>query len=259
MEYTVGDLAKRCGLTVRALHHYEKLGLLTPSGRSEAGYRLYNEADVLRLHRLLAYRHSGLALKQIGVLLEAENPPLLEVLNRHIAEVERNLGRQQRLLRALKSVAERAAQNEAGGSEPGVSEHLLATMGMMQRYEKYFNEDDFARLERRRVALGPEALRASEAEWPALIKAVHEEMARGTEPASARVRALVARWQALMAQFTGDDAEVRAKFQTMWANEPLMQRDTGVTPELIAYLRASAGAASSTQPMKRQPKEDPQS
>ncbi|MCV2354623.1 MerR family transcriptional regulator [Paucibacter sp. B2R-40] len=252
MEYTVGDLAKRCGLTVRALHHYEKLGLLKPSGRSEAGYRLYNEADVLRLHRLLAYRHSGLALKQIGVLLEAENPPLLEVLSRHIAEVERNLGRQQRLLRALKSVAERAAQVEAraseagvsdvGVEEPDVSEHLLATMGMMQRYEKYFNEDDFARLEARRIALGTEALQASEAEWPALIRAVHEEMARGTDPASARVRALVARWQALMAQFTGDDAEVRAKFQTMWANEPLMQRDTGVTPELIAYLRASVAS-----------------
>ncbi|MCV2359667.1 MerR family transcriptional regulator [Paucibacter sp. TC2R-5] len=244
MEYTVGDLAKRCGLTVRALHHYEKLGLLTPSGRSEAGYRLYNDADVLRLHRLLAYRQSGLALKDIAPLLDAESPPLVEVLTRHIADVELQLQRQQRLLRALRHVAECAALPEG---EAGVTEHLLATMGMMRRYEKYFSEADLARLEGRRVELGAEALRASEAEWPALIKAVHKEMARGTDPASARVRALVTRWQALMAQFTGDDAEVRAKFQTMWANEPAMQRDTGVTPELIAYLRASAASAAKTE------------
>uniref|UniRef100_UPI0013D38749 MerR family DNA-binding transcriptional regulator n=1 Tax=Raoultella planticola TaxID=575 RepID=UPI0013D38749 len=49
-DYTVGELAKRAGLTVRTLHHYEELGLLNPSGRSDAGYRRYSEADVLRLH-----------------------------------------------------------------------------------------------------------------------------------------------------------------------------------------------------------------
>jgi DNA-binding transcriptional MerR regulator len=238
MEYTVGDLTKRCGLTVRALHHYEKLGLLRPSGRSEAGYRLYNDADVLRLHRLLAYRHSGLALKDIGPLLDAENPPLLEVLTRHIAVVEAGLRRQQRLLSVLQRVAERAAQDEAG-----VTEHLLVSMGMMRNYERYFSEADLRRLDGRRAALGEDGVRAGEAEWPALIAAVRLEMTRGSDPASARVRALAARWIALVAQFTGDDSEVKAKFQTMWASEPALQRDTGVTPEMIAFLRAAASAS----------------
>jgi DNA-binding transcriptional MerR regulator len=46
----VGDLARRTGLTVRTLHHYDEVGLLKPSGRSDAGYRLYSQADVQRLH-----------------------------------------------------------------------------------------------------------------------------------------------------------------------------------------------------------------
>jgi DNA-binding transcriptional MerR regulator len=65
----IGELAKRTGLTVRALHHYDAIGLLSPSARSDAGYRLYNEADIARLHRILALRRFGLALADIGTTL----------------------------------------------------------------------------------------------------------------------------------------------------------------------------------------------
>lgn len=65
----IGELAKRTGLTVRALHHYDAIGLLSPSARSEAGYRLYNEADIARLHRILALRRFGWRLPTSGQLL----------------------------------------------------------------------------------------------------------------------------------------------------------------------------------------------
>ena len=61
----VGELAKRTGLTVRTLHHYESIGLLTPSGRTEAGYRLYAAADVARLGQIVGLRQLGLALDEI--------------------------------------------------------------------------------------------------------------------------------------------------------------------------------------------------
>ena len=66
----VGELAQRTGLTVRALHHYDEIGLLKPSGRSEAGYRLYSQADVQRLHAIQTMRQMGLALNDITQLLE---------------------------------------------------------------------------------------------------------------------------------------------------------------------------------------------
>ena len=65
----VGELARRAGLTVRTLHHYDEIGLLQPSGRSASGYRLYSQADVQRLHAIQTLRHLGLALADIAGLL----------------------------------------------------------------------------------------------------------------------------------------------------------------------------------------------
>lgn len=69
----VGELAKRAGLTVRTLHHYEQTGLLTPSARSEAGYRLYNLSAVQRLHMIKALAQAGLTLATIKDYLDRQN------------------------------------------------------------------------------------------------------------------------------------------------------------------------------------------
>lgn len=242
--YSVGELAQRSGLTVRALHHYEKLGLLRPSARSEAGYRLYSEADVLRLHRLLALRETGLALKDIGPLLDSENPPLREVLARQIAALQTQMQQQQQLLDALQHVA-RQAQAPASALSPSqeLIEHLLFAMSIMRMQHKYFSPEDLDALARRKADMGEEQLLAAEAEWPDLIRSVQLEMQRATPPGSPRVLALALRWQALVQQFVGQNEGLRDKISTMYAQEPDLQRHTGVTPELIGYLRSTLLAA----------------
>lgn len=70
MAYTVGELAQRTGVTVRTLHHYEQIGLVTPSARSAAGYRLYEDRDVQRLQQVLTLRELGFALHEIAVLIQ---------------------------------------------------------------------------------------------------------------------------------------------------------------------------------------------
>ena len=82
--YGVGDVAAMAGVTVRALHHYDEIGLLVPSERSDAGYRLYSVADVERLARIMAYRACGVGLPDIGALLDATEPLRNETLRRHI-------------------------------------------------------------------------------------------------------------------------------------------------------------------------------
>ncbi|MEJ6001160.1 MerR family transcriptional regulator [Paucibacter soli] len=246
MEYTVGELAKRAGLTVRALHHYEKLGLLLPSGRSEAGYRLYNEADVQRLHRVLALRHSGLALKDIAALLQQENPPLREVLERQIAEVELQLQRQQRLLKALKTVAARAHASEQG--EGGLSEHLLTVMSLMRLFEQYFSEQELQALSKRRAAMGEARVRDIELAWHNLIREVQASMDAGVPAASPAVLDLALRWRALAQQFVGEQGQLRAKVQAMYEKEAGLQRETGVTPAMIAYLRQAIASQDEKNP-----------
>ena len=75
----VGELAKRAGLTVRTLHHYEQTGLLTPSARSEAGYRLYNLSAVQRLHMIKALARAWLELFQSYA---GTRPPTLQKFRR---------------------------------------------------------------------------------------------------------------------------------------------------------------------------------
>ena len=69
MSLTVGQMAEVAGVTVRTLHHYDALGLLTPDARSEAGYRLYDDADCERLQEILFYRELGFGLEEINAIL----------------------------------------------------------------------------------------------------------------------------------------------------------------------------------------------
>jgi MerR family transcriptional regulator, thiopeptide resistance regulator len=75
VSYTVGQLAALAHVTVRALHHYDAIGLLTPSARTAAGYRRYNERDLERLQQLLFYRELGFPLDQIAALLDGDTEP----------------------------------------------------------------------------------------------------------------------------------------------------------------------------------------
>ncbi len=69
MSLTVGKMAELAGVTVRTLHHYDALGLLTPDARSAAGYRLYEDADCERLQEILFYRELGFGLEDISRML----------------------------------------------------------------------------------------------------------------------------------------------------------------------------------------------
>ncbi|GAA2709407.1 MerR family transcriptional regulator [Micromonospora olivasterospora] len=70
MAWTVGRVAKAAGVTVRTLHHYDEIGLLSPSGRSPAGYRRYDDADLERLQLIRYYRELGFPLEEIATILD---------------------------------------------------------------------------------------------------------------------------------------------------------------------------------------------
>ncbi len=102
--WRVGQLAEATGVTVRSLHHYDEIGLLVPSERTTGGHRLYGEADVQRLYRILALRRLGFALSEIEAVLDADRPDLRETVRRHLAQVERDLAQQRRLRQRLAEI-----------------------------------------------------------------------------------------------------------------------------------------------------------
>jgi MerR family transcriptional regulator, thiopeptide resistance regulator len=70
--WKIGELARRTGLTVRTLHHYDEIGLLSPVERSGGGHRVYGEADVQRLYRIVSLRSLGFPLEAIAAALDAD-------------------------------------------------------------------------------------------------------------------------------------------------------------------------------------------
>lgn len=104
MDYTVGQAARLGGVSVRTLHHYERIGLLTPSARSLSDYRLYDDADLARLTRILYYRELGFPLSEIAELLatpDADATALAEHLDRQHRLLTDRLARVQAMITAI--------------------------------------------------------------------------------------------------------------------------------------------------------------
>lgn len=240
MDYSVGQLAKRAGLTVRTLHHYEALGLLRPSGRSESGYRRYGEADVLRLHRLLALRDAGLPLKDIAPLLDGEAPrALADVLQAQIEQIEAQLLAQETLLQTLRNAARRLAQHGHDGDDGDALQVLLDAMQIRRVHERWFSPEQMRALRQRWETLPVAQRDKVEMEWPHLVEQARAAMDAGLDPAAPEVQALVRRWLALQRQFVNMAPGMEDTMRRMYAAEPELARQSGVTPELIAYMRLS--------------------
>lgn len=80
----VGELAKQTSVSVRTLHYYDQIGLLVPSHRTEAGYRLYGEADIIRLQQIVSLRQIGFSLEQIQSCLEQQEFSPHHVVQLHL-------------------------------------------------------------------------------------------------------------------------------------------------------------------------------
>ena len=125
-----GELARATGLTIRALHHYDELGLLVPSARTQAGHRLNDQEDVRRLYRIVALRRLSLPLEEVATVLEDESISLADTVRRHLERVECDLERQERLRRRLAQIL--AALDRS--AEPTVDEFIdvLEVMAMAE-------------------------------------------------------------------------------------------------------------------------------
>jgi DNA-binding transcriptional MerR regulator len=82
MSYSAGEVARLSGVSVRTLHHYDEIGLLSPSGRTRAGYRQYGPDDLARLQQILCYRALGFDLRNIATLLDDPRVDTVEHLRR---------------------------------------------------------------------------------------------------------------------------------------------------------------------------------
>lgn len=147
--YTVTDLANFSGVSVRALHHYDHLGLLSPAERMEGGKRVYNRESLYQLQQILFYKEAGFSLQEIGELL-LESPD--DKIARLKQQKNRILDKRWRMDRLLNTI------------ESTINE-LKNQNGMMNEQELYagFSKEETAEM-RKEVAerWGPDTLEESE-------------------------------------------------------------------------------------------------
>ncbi|MFC9786807.1 MerR family transcriptional regulator [Rhodococcus sp. NPDC127528] len=103
---TVGEVARLVGVSVRTLHHYDEIGLVTPSGRTPSGYRSYSGPDVERLHRVLTYRELGFPLEEIATLLDDPSVDALAHLRRQRELLAQRIDRLHRMAAAVEKMME---------------------------------------------------------------------------------------------------------------------------------------------------------
>ena len=239
--WKVGELARRTGLSVRTLHHYDEIGLLSPSHRTPSGHRQYAEGDVARLQQIVSLRSLGLPLEEIRGALDRRGLSLAEVVRLHAARLREQLDMQRRLVERLEAVA--AGLDRAEGVS---AEELIRTMEMIKMHEKYYTPEQMEQIKARGEAYGPERIRQFEAEWAQLIADVQAEMDRGTDPADPRVQEMARRWTELVSAFTGGDPGIARAVGRMWQEEEQIHGiDTANMRRLGEYIGRAQGASQS--------------
>ena len=244
-EIRVGELARRTGLTVRTLHHWEEVGLLAPSRRTSSGHRLYGGEAIGRILRIRTLRGLGLGLEEIREALTSGTGTLEGVLRAQKEQIESQMS----LLRKLGDRLDRILQRLDDGKEME-DEELLQTMEVMTKIERHFTAEQLAALAAREKVLGADAIREAELEWPRLIARVREEMRKGTDPASAEGQELARRWGALVEAFSGGDKAIEASLGNMYRDNPDIAAGQGLDPEIFQYIGRAfkAGFRSSQAP-----------
>jgi MerR family transcriptional regulator, thiopeptide resistance regulator len=224
--WKIGELAAATGLTVRTLHHYDEIGLLVPSERTQAGYRLYGEHDVRRLYEIRALRDLGIPLSEIPDALDGD---VRATLARHLQRVEQDLQRQRRLQSLLQRIL------DAGETASG--ENYMEAIEAMTMFEKYYTADQLEQIDERRRSFSDEEQDQFHRDWDELIAAAKAEKAKGTDPSDPRMQDIATRWRELIDLFTGGDEAILGGLKTMFQEEGPEKASRGaLDSELMAYV-----------------------
>lgn len=235
----VGELARRSGITVRTLHHYGHIGLLTPSDQSAAGHRLYTAEDAERLQRIVSLKSLGFSLEEIGDMLGGGEYPAERVLKMHAERLRARIEEDTRLLENLTYIL-----NRLGNRETVTADEFIQITREIVMFEKHYTPEQMETIKRRAAEVGQERIEASQREWMDLIAKVREAMDRGLSPGDEPVLGYARKWRSLVDEFTGGDKGIEASLARMYREEPAALEMSGnsMDPAMFDYIGKAMAA-----------------
>jgi DNA-binding transcriptional MerR regulator len=222
--YQTSQFAKKASVTVRTLRFYDRVGLLQPSARTSAGYRLYTDADFFRLQQILALKFLGFALEEIRYYLQVGPTSLKEALALQRAMMLEKRGQIERVIQAI---TDAEALLNGNGHDWEAMLRVIRVMHMEQTDDwrkKYFTDEQLKQMEDLSKQSYSESARQKLAEWgkdwseadqeraTQQWAALHAELKRlvagNQDPTGPEARALAWRWMDMVQGFTRGDPEV---------------------------------------------------
>lgn len=239
-QHTVGTIARMTGVSVRTLHHYDEIGLVVPSGRTSAGYRVYDDADVERLHQVLTYRELGFPLEQIATLLDDPSADAMahleeqrKLLSERIDRLHRMVAAVEDMMNSKKQGVQLTAEEQAeifGDDWPG-EEYA------QEAEERWGGTDAWKQSKQREASFTKDDWKAIKAETDALEAALADGLARGSAPGSDEANALAERHRASIEKFYDCSYEMQVCLAQMYvADERFTKHYDDVAPGLAQYV-----------------------
>jgi DNA-binding transcriptional MerR regulator len=244
--YTVSQLAKMAGVTVRTLHHYDQIGLLTPAGRTEsgsgrsAGYRLYGEAELLRLQQILFFKELDMPLDQIRQILDDPGFDQVEALAHHRGMLQGRMERLARLLNTIDRTLDRLTEEDMTLTDEELYEGFSTEQ--IERYKReareMYDPDLVAESERRVKGMSREKWKAVQAQGRDVTVAIADLMDR--DPGDPEVQAQVAGHHAWIENFYPCSAEIYRGLAQGYVEHPEFRAFyEKVRPGLAEFLSAA--------------------
>ncbi|MCA0457720.1 MAG: MerR family transcriptional regulator [Chloroflexi bacterium] len=237
--YTVKQLSELAGVSVRTLHYYDEIGLLTPSQVGANSYRYYDEAAVLRLQQILFYREMGLELTQIKDVLDSPNFDLVMALKSHRAALQDKSERLQKLVETVDNTIK----------------HLMegTTMSKRQLFEAFSDETQKDYEREARLQYGPDNVNASIKRWNSYTQAQREAIGHegnavyndlvdaieaGKSPLDAEVQAILERWHNHLRYFYEPNLDILRNLGETYVSSPDFRKNFDkIDPRLAEYMR----------------------
>jgi DNA-binding transcriptional MerR regulator len=238
--YTVHQLAKLAGVSVRTLHHYDQLGLLRPSRRSASGYRQYGEADLLRLQQILFYRELDVPLAEIQQIMDQPGFDPLAALRSHRRMLQERARRIERLLATVDKTIENMMEDKMELTDEELYEGFdkeqmeAYRLEAEQRWDPAVMQESYKRVRK-----------LSKAQWVA-VKVEGEAIRQGIialadrDPADPQVQALIARNHAWIENFYACPAEMYRGLGELYVSDDRFRANYDVGRSGVAELMQAA-------------------
>ena len=226
-ELTVGQVAGLVGVSVRTLHHWDEIGLVVPSARSWAGYRLYEPDDVARIHRVLVYRETGMPLAEVARILDDPDVDATAHLARQRELLQHRIAHLTRMLRAVDTMMEKNSMGE--NLTPQQQAEILGAewdpAWQEEAEERWGDSDEWAQAAARKAAMTRQDWARVAEETEALETDLANAMREGVVPGSERANALAERHRASIDRW----------FDTTYAKQVLIARGYVANSRFTAY------------------------